>query len=99
MDVHQLESAKRCFLRILSWPRLSPPVNCVDALRGMARYHKVRMDWVSVSKCSKEAITLLRETSQLDRMEPEFLGLLADAAEGQGNMQLAREYDEQAEEL
>lgn len=28
-----------------------------------------------------------------------FLKLLADATEGQGNMQLAREYDEQAEEL
>jgi len=54
MDAHQLESAKRCFLRILSWPRLSPPLNRMDALRGTARYRKVRKDWVNVSKYSKK---------------------------------------------
>ena len=41
---HQLESAKRCFMRLLAWPGLSPKER-MSALHGMALYHKERKEW------------------------------------------------------
>lgn len=45
-SVHQLESAKSCFLRILALPHQSAKDH-VTALLGLARYHQERKDWVA----------------------------------------------------
>lgn len=51
MNSHQVEAAKCCFLKVLSWP--GPPSDNVDHVImncGMAYYHKEHQDWVSCMK-------------------------------------------------
>ena len=57
---HQLEAAKRCFLRILAWPCLTAAER-VRALEGMARYHKDRQEWVTMTEWCEEALLLVPE--------------------------------------
>lgn len=47
LDSHQLEAAKRCFLRVLAWPYPPSAFDRVNILGGMAYYHQERKDWVS----------------------------------------------------
>ena len=102
LSVHQLESAKRCFFRVLAFPHQSAK-DSVSALYGMARYHKERREWVELTECCKEALTLLPEAK--GELVPgaslgeRFLLFLADAAAAQGDLELARNYDEKAKNL
>ena len=57
----QLEAAKRCFLQILTWPRMQTPFHRMNALHSMTRYHRARNDWVKVVECSEEALSLVPE--------------------------------------
>jgi len=72
----------------------------ISALHGMAQYHKKRKDWVALTECCKQALALFPEANQERLMaqctHERFLLFLADAAEGQGDMGLARDYDEKA---
>ncbi len=56
----QLEAAKRCFLRLLAWHRLSMDRR-ITALLYITRYHKERKEWVEVTNCSGEALALCPE--------------------------------------
>ena len=95
LDSHQLEAAKCCFLKVLAWPRQS--LNCrINALNGMALYWKERSDWTKTIGCGAQGLKIIREAkeqSPMGNMEERFLLLLADAAEGQGGMIRAVEYD------
>lgn len=57
-------------------------------------------DWPTVIKYCKEALLLIPEAKEglaaMGRCEERLLLLLADAAEAQGDMGLARRYDEKA---
>ena len=65
----------------------------MSALHGLARYYKERKD-------CKEALPLFPEAEEglsvVGCFEERLLLLLADAAEAQGDMGLARRYDEKA---
>ena len=98
LDTHQLEAAKRCFLRDLEWPGVSV-VERMFALFGLARYHRERKDWGSLIECCNEALTLRRQVREhIGQTGEKLLLLLADAAEAQGYMSRAYKYDELAEE-
>lgn len=98
---NQLEEAKRCFLRVLEWPHAGP-TNRVNALHGLACFHKERKDWGKTIECSEAALELLPKVKKgilIDEMEERLLLLLADAAEGQGKLRQAREYDEKVKRV
>lgn len=59
LNSHQLEEARRCYMRLLDWPRKLSAFASVNALHGMARYHKVRKEWVKVIEYSKEALRFI----------------------------------------
>lgn len=68
-------------------------------LCGMAYYHKEHQDWVSCMECTEEALTLLpeaRKKTPFRDAEVRLLILLADVAEGQGDMARALEIDQKA---
>jgi len=91
----QSEAAKRCFLRVLEWPR-AWQTDRVNALHGLARYHKERKDWVKTIQCSEKALHFFPHVKKgilIDEIEERLLLLLADAAEGQGDLRRAREFD------
>jgi len=102
LSVHQLESAKRCCLRTLAFPHQKAR-DSVMALHGMARYHQERREWAALTECCKEALTLYPEVKgdfvRVGCFEERLLLFLADAAEAQGDMGLAREYDDKAKKL
>lgn len=101
LNSQQLESAKRCFLRVLAWPGLLP-ANHAFILHAMTRYYKERNDWANMIKCCKEGLKILPDAkgdSAVEHLEERFLLTLADAAEGQGDMVRAREYDEKAKKI
>ena len=56
--LHQLEAAKSCFQRVLAKPGLTA-CDRMNALQGMARYHKERQDWVQVIELGKAALALV----------------------------------------
>ena len=99
-DTH-LEGAKRCFLRVMAWHRPPSALDRVNILGGMAYYHLERKDWVKSITLCEEALILLPETRKIVPMresEAQLLLMLADAAEGQGDMKRALEYDMKAVE-
>jgi len=57
-SAHQLETAKRYFLRALAMPELGA-IGGVNVMPCMARYHKERREWVEMTMCLQEALTLL----------------------------------------
>ena len=63
LDIHQLEAAKRCFLRVLEWPGVTV-VERMLILFGLARYHRELKDWGSLIECCKEALTLRRQVRE-----------------------------------
>jgi tetratricopeptide (TPR) repeat protein len=101
-SVQRLESAKHCFLRILAFPNQSAK-DRITALNGMARCHQERKDWVALTGCCEEALALIPEAEgglvRAARRQERLLLCLADAAEAQGDMELARDYDEKAKKL
>ena len=99
--VRQLEAGKRCFERVLAWPSLLPCYDRVVALSGMALYHKVRKECIKVISYSEEALKLIPESDKrpMLQIKGRLLILLADAAEGQGDMVKAHEYDDKAKKL
>jgi len=98
---HQLEAANRCLVRVLSWPSLLS-LDRLTALLGMAAYHKARQKWVNMTEDLKATFPLIQELEKRSDMEPMkvrvFL-LLAEAAEGQGDMRLAHEYGNKAKAI
>lgn len=105
LPTHQIDAAKQCFLRVINWPRLRNS-DRLESHRGMARCHKERNEWDKVIECSNAALSLLpaiRSESPIPGMmqchdvlfasEGKLLLLLADAYEGKGDMERAREYD------
>ena len=99
---NQSETAKQCYLSLLGQPRLNA-IERINVLQGLAIYHKERKEWVNVSKCCEEALTLLPKAkdgiSNGLIEEIRLLLLLADAAEGDGNMRRARYYDKTAKRV
>ena len=79
LDSHQTEAAKRCYLRILNWPRVTK-ADRLGALQGMARYHKERKEWAKMVTCCQEA----------PRDSAECQGGLTDRADGRTATALAR---------
>ena len=76
LAMSQLEAAKRCFLRVLEWPR-AWLTDCVNALHGLARYHKERKDWAKTIECCDEALTILPNVKKgilIDEMPPKGRG-------------------------
>jgi hypothetical protein len=70
----------------------------MNAFQGLVRCHRERQDWIQTIKCAEDALAWLpaaRKILPLGSTEERLLFLLADAAEGQGDMKRAREYDEQ----
>ena len=102
LSTNQLEAAKRCFLKVLAWPRLSVEER-LFALENMARHHKERKAWIQMVDCCEKALTLVPQAKDprypLERTEERLLLYLADAAEAQGNMRQARELDEKANKI
>lgn len=104
LTLHQLEAAKRCFLRILDWPRRISAAVRLDALRGMACYFYERKEWIQMASHCEGALKLLPEAKKDTRpeanrdkhLEARLLILRAYAAEGEGDLSCAREYDEKA---
>lgn len=96
LDSHQLEEVRRCYMRLLDWPRKLAPAAHVNALHGMARYHKERKEWVEVIEFGEEALRFIPDAKKQIHVEEMLLIVLADAAEGQGDMPRAREYDKKA---
>lgn len=97
----QLEAAKQCSLRLLSWPHASA-VEHFNGVLGMAKYHKERKEWARVTEYGQEALALLPEAkklSSIDGMEERSLLLLAEAAEEQGDMEQARALDKLAKKF
>jgi len=95
---HQLESTQQCFLRLLARPR-QPPGDRVEALHGMDRYYRRRKEWDSMTEYCEQALALLPDVEEgrlRFRSREKLLILVADAAEGQGDMRRAHEYDEKA---
>ena len=95
-DSRQLEAAKQCYLRLLSWPGVSLPGELVNGLSGMACYHKERREGVKVTEYAQEGLAVIPEAKKhfpIGRLEERFLLLLAEAAEELGGMELAREID------
>lgn len=69
------------------------------ALYCMAHCYKERKSWVEMTECCEEALALLPEVAVgilNDHMKERLLFLLADAAEGRGDLSRALEYDEEA---
>lgn len=66
MSSHQLEAAKRCFLRVLAWPTqyTLSAVERMNALEGMALYCKERAEWAKMMEHCKESLTLLPEAKE-----------------------------------
>ena len=102
LNSQQLESAKRCFLRLLDLPHQRAR-DRGGALQGLARYHKERKDWPAVIECCKQAFLLFSEAKEglaaIGRFEERLLLLLADAAEAQGDMRLAQRYGKKAKKV
>jgi len=99
---YQFEAAKGCFLRILAWPRPLPPRYRVSAFQHMANYYHTRKDWANTIKFCEEPLRLIAEAKEKivsEHTEMTILLMLADAAESQGNMSRAFEYDERIKEL
>ena len=70
----------------------------------MARYHNERKEWDKVVQCCEETLTTIIEPDELrpDRelyFDVRFLLMLADAAEGQRDMNRGRAYDKKAKKL
>jgi len=72
----------------------------------MATYHQERKMWVQMIECCEEALTLIpdakKESNGEFKMSMRAVSLLiflAHAAEGQGSMRRAREYDDKAKRL
>ena len=105
---HQLESAKSYYRRVLAWPGLGASAR-LTALEGMACYHKERKEWVEMTECCEKALALLPDAkkNRVDEADGAEMAkrdivlplLLADAAEGQGDMRRAREIDEATRKL
>jgi tetratricopeptide (TPR) repeat protein len=57
---HELEPAKRCFLRILASPRLSMAGRII-AIKGVSEYHRARKEWHKMMECCEEVLMLLRD--------------------------------------
>ena len=51
---HQLDSAKQCFLRRLTWTRQSPG-DRVEGLHCMGRYHQMRKEWDNMTEYCEQA--------------------------------------------
>jgi hypothetical protein len=88
LDAHNLETAKRCVLRILAWSRLGV-VERLQGLYCMARYHRECKDWIKVVQCCEEALGFSPQFSKegdspIRQTEEQLLLLFADAYEGQG---------------
>lgn len=107
LDSQQRESAKGCFLRLLTWP-LGEDRDRVHALQRLATLYKQRMEWVKVIECCEQGLTIvsrksddsaLNESVKLQLTEERLLLLLADAAEGLGDMLRAQECDEKAKKV
>jgi tetratricopeptide (TPR) repeat protein len=100
LSMHQLEAAKRCFQRLLDWPGSPSAGDRVATLiRDVASYHRMRKDWVRLGECCEEALVLCPKAEEgcvNDLTEVGVMIMLADAAEGQGDMRRAHEYDEKA---
>jgi hypothetical protein len=75
----------------------------VSALQGLADYYKECKDWPAVIECCEQAFLLFPEAEEelaaIGRCQKRLLLLLADAAEAQGDMELARGYDEKAKKV
>jgi tetratricopeptide (TPR) repeat protein len=102
LEMNQPEAAKRSFLRILARPGRIESNHRMNAYHGLARCHKERQDWVQTIKCAEDALACLpaaRKILPLGSTEERLLLLLADAAEGQGDLKRAREYDEQVRKM
>jgi tetratricopeptide (TPR) repeat protein len=99
LSANQFESAKCCFVRLLSWPRMSTAER-VNAFQGLTLYHKERKEWAEMIEPCEDAFKLVSEVDDENRprgtTEMLLLLLMADAFEGQGDMRRAREYDEKA---
>lgn len=98
LETQQLEDAKRFFLRVLFWPGL-PIQTRLNALPGMARYHKERNEWINMMQCLEEVRTLLPQVQIMDSIEVRTYLYFADAFEGQGDMMQAIEYGEKARNI
>ena len=100
LSMHQLEAAKRCFQNLLVWPGGQMAGDRVAALiGGMASYHRMRKDWVNLRECCEEALVLFPQVEEDcvgELAEAKVLIMLADAAEGQGDMGRVHEYDKKA---
>jgi hypothetical protein len=102
---HQFEAAKGCFLRILAWPRQLPPRYRISAFHHMASYYHARKDWVNTVKFCEDGMRLIADAEGIasggkkTHLEMRLLLLLADAAESEGNMDRAYEYNERIEKL
>lgn len=100
LDTH-LEGARRCFLRVMAWPRPPSFVDSVNILGGMGYYHLERKGCANSIKLCEETLILLPEARKeipMRESEAQLLLMLVDAAEGQGDMKRALEYDEKAVE-
>jgi len=94
----QLEAAKACFLKQQAAPRLDN-IDRVSALKGMAHSYKERKKWKQMMQCCEEALTFIpkaNENCAPNQIEERMLILLADAAEGLGDMKRAQEFNEKA---
>lgn len=103
---YQLESARACFARILAWPGRLALIHHVNALCSMAACHKACDYWDKVIESCEEALTLIPSVTQEDRLKLNNLHIeerlfiyLADAAEAQGHMEQAHEYDDTAKRI
>lgn len=63
LESNQLETAKQCYPSLLGHPRLTA-IDRINALEGLALYHKERKEWVNVSKCCEEALTFLPKAKE-----------------------------------
>jgi hypothetical protein len=99
LSIHQLEAAKQCFLRTLDWPWRLSVMDCMRARFNMATYHRMRKDWIKLREYCEGALALLPQIEKdllNDQAQAALLIMLADAAEGQGDMSRTHEYDEKA---
>lgn len=102
LNANQLESAKRFFLRALSFPDLGAEGRRY-VLHGMARYHNERKEWDKVVECCEKALSLVPGPTvgagSKVYYDVRLLLMLTDAAEGQRDMNRARAYDKKAKTL
>jgi hypothetical protein len=94
--------AKGYYIRVLAFKLPCFADDRLHALQGMATYHKERKEWKKMEDCCEKASTLVPKSRQdpwVLQGNERILLRLADAAEEQGGLRRAREYDEKAKRI